>query len=29
MGVKIEREGDNVTIHGVGINGLKKPFRAT
>ncbi len=25
MGVKIEREGDNVTIHGVGINGLKKP----
>ena len=25
MGVKIERDGDNVTIHGVGINGLKKP----
>lgn len=25
MGVEIEREGDNVTIHGVGINGLKKP----
>lgn len=25
MGVKIEREGDNVTIYGVGINGLKKP----
>ena len=25
MGVKIEREGDNVTIHGVGVNGLKKP----
>ncbi len=25
MGVKIERNGDNVTIHGVGINGLKKP----
>jgi 3-phosphoshikimate 1-carboxyvinyltransferase len=25
MGVKIDREGDNVTIHGVGINGLKKP----
>ncbi|WPE17085.1 3-phosphoshikimate 1-carboxyvinyltransferase [Candidatus Thioglobus autotrophicus] len=28
MGVKIEREGDNVTIHGVGINGLKKPEKA-
>ncbi len=28
MGVKIEREGDNVTIHGVGINGLKKPLKA-
>jgi 3-phosphoshikimate 1-carboxyvinyltransferase len=27
MGVKIEREGDNVTIHGVGINGLKKPSK--
>ena len=25
MGVKIEREDDNVTIHGVGIHGLKKP----
>ena len=25
MGVKIERDGDKVTIHGVGINGLKKP----
>ncbi|SMN15633.1 5-Enolpyruvylshikimate-3-phosphate synthase [uncultured Candidatus Thioglobus sp.] len=25
MGVEIERDGDNVTIHGVGINGLKKP----
>ncbi|MDC9726444.1 MAG: 3-phosphoshikimate 1-carboxyvinyltransferase [Candidatus Thioglobus sp.] len=25
MGVEIEREGDKVTIHGVGINGLKKP----
>jgi len=25
MGVKIERDGDNVTIHGVGIHGLKKP----
>jgi 3-phosphoshikimate 1-carboxyvinyltransferase len=25
MGVKIERDGDNVTIHGVGINGLRKP----
>jgi 3-phosphoshikimate 1-carboxyvinyltransferase len=25
MGVEIQREGDNVTIHGVGINGLKKP----
>ncbi len=25
MGVKIDREGDSVTIHGVGINGLKKP----
>ena len=28
MGVKIEREGDNVTIYGVGINGLKKPEKA-
>ncbi|WP_428087203.1 3-phosphoshikimate 1-carboxyvinyltransferase [Candidatus Thioglobus sp.] len=28
MGVKIERDGDNVTIHGVGINGLKKPEKA-
>jgi 3-phosphoshikimate 1-carboxyvinyltransferase len=27
MGVDIEREGDNVTIHGVGINGLKKPSK--
>ncbi|HAE70135.1 MAG TPA: 3-phosphoshikimate 1-carboxyvinyltransferase [Gammaproteobacteria bacterium] len=27
MGVEIEREGDNVTIHGVGINGLKKPSK--
>lgn len=25
MGVEIEREGDKVTIYGVGINGLKKP----
>ena len=25
MGVEIERNGDNVTIHGVGINGLEKP----
>ncbi len=25
MGVKIEREDDNVTIHGVGIHGLKNP----
>jgi len=25
MGVDIERNGDNVIIHGVGINGLKKP----
>ena len=25
MGVNIERDGDNVVIHGVGINGLKKP----
>jgi 3-phosphoshikimate 1-carboxyvinyltransferase len=25
MGVKIERNGDNVVIYGVGINGLKKP----
>ncbi|SMM99072.1 5-Enolpyruvylshikimate-3-phosphate synthase [uncultured Candidatus Thioglobus sp.] len=25
MGVKIEREGDNVTIHGVGLHGLKQP----
>ncbi|CAC9598347.1 3-phosphoshikimate 1-carboxyvinyltransferase (EC 2.5.1.19) [uncultured Gammaproteobacteria bacterium] len=25
MGVEIERDGDNVIIHGVGINGLKKP----
>ena len=25
MGVKIERDGDNVIIQGVGINGLKKP----
>jgi 3-phosphoshikimate 1-carboxyvinyltransferase len=25
MGVKIKREDDNVTIHGVGIHGLKKP----
>ena len=25
MGVKIERDGDKVTIHGVGINGLQKP----
>ena len=25
MGVKIEREADNVTIHGVGLHGLKKP----
>lgn len=28
MGVKIERKDDNVTIHGVGINGLKKPEKA-
>jgi len=27
MGVEIEREGDNVTIYGVGINGLKKPLK--
>ena len=25
MGVDIERNGDNVIIHGVGINGLKEP----
>ncbi len=25
MGVKIERDGDKVTIHGVGINGLSAP----
>ncbi len=25
MGVKIEREGSNVTIHGVGMHGLKAP----
>jgi 3-phosphoshikimate 1-carboxyvinyltransferase len=25
MGVKIERQNDNVTIHGVGINGLNAP----
>ena len=25
MGVKIEIDGDNVTVHGVGLNGLKKP----
>ncbi len=24
MGVKIERNGDNVIIYGVGLNGLKK-----
>ncbi|SMN11897.1 5-Enolpyruvylshikimate-3-phosphate synthase [uncultured Candidatus Thioglobus sp.] len=27
MGVKIEREGDNVTIHGVGLHGLKEPSK--
>ncbi len=27
MGVKIEREGDNVIIYGVGVNGLKKPSK--
>lgn len=25
LGVKIERDGNTVTVHGVGINGLKKP----
>lgn len=28
MGVKIEREGDTVTVHGVGMHGLKKPKHA-
>lgn len=28
MGVKIERDGDKVTIHGVGLHGLKKPDAA-
>lgn len=25
MGVKIDHEGDKVTVHGVGLNGLKRP----
>ncbi len=28
MGVKIERDGDKVTIHGVGLHGLKQPSSA-
>jgi 5-enolpyruvylshikimate-3-phosphate synthase len=28
MGVKIERDGDKVVIHGVGLHGLKQPDSA-